>query len=138
MNNTPENDRPGFKDTFIAVGQQTLSKRRTDYVYSVGVLVTGLMVLAGLLYFLTPIASIVALVCAIIVMWGRWIILRQVTQDFADMRTVKEGYTATENAEYLEFIRLRGEQMLNDNKALTPLAKQEITQLMDWAASHTT
>ena len=50
----------------------------------------------------------------------------------------KEGYTATENAEYLEFIRLRGEQMLNDNKALTPLAKQEITQLMDWAASHTT
>ena len=105
MNNTPENDRPGFKDTFIAVGQQTLSKRRTDYVYSVGVLVTGLMVLAGLLYFLTPVASIVALVCAIIVMWGRWIILRQV---------------------------------LNDNKALTPLAKQEITQLMDWAASHTT
>ena len=54
------------------------------------------------------------------------------------MRTTKEGYTATENAEYLEFIRLRGEQMLNDNKALTPLAKQEITQLMDWAASHTT
>ena len=87
MNNTPENDRPGFKDTFIAVGQQTLSKRRTDYVYSVGVLVTGLMVLAGLLYFLTPIASIVALVCAIIVMWGRWIILRQVTKDLADMRT---------------------------------------------------
>ena len=107
-------------------------------MYSVGILVTGLMVLAGLLYFLTPIASIVALVCAIIVMWGRWIILRQVTQDFADMRTAKEGYTATENAEYLEFIRLRGEQMLNDNKALTPLAKQEITQLMDWAASHTT
>ena len=82
MNEAVENDRPGFKDTFIAVGQQTLSKRRTDYVYSVGVLVTGLMVLAGLLYFLTPIASIVALVCAIIVMWGRWIILRQVTQDF--------------------------------------------------------
>ena len=76
MNEAVENDRPGFKDTFIAVGQQTLSKRRTDYVYSVGVLVTGLMVLAGLLYFLTPIASIVALVCAIIVMWGRWIILR--------------------------------------------------------------
>ena len=34
--------RPNFKETFISVGQQTLSKQRNDYVYSVGVLVTGL------------------------------------------------------------------------------------------------
>ena len=57
---------PSFKDSFVAVGRETISKERNDYVYSVGVAVTALMVLAGAVYFWTPIASIVVLICAII------------------------------------------------------------------------
>lgn len=127
--------RPNFKETFISVGQQTLSKQRNDYVYSVGVLVTGLMVLAGLLYLISEVAAIVALVCAIIAMWGRWVINRQVVEDLRQMRASKSGYEKHGTKEYLEFIRLRGQQMLRDNKALTPLAKNEITDLMEWAVS---
>lgn len=127
--------RPSFKETFIAVGQQTLSKQRNDYVYSVGVLVTGLMVLAGLLYLVSEVAAIVALVCAIIAMWGRWVINRQVVEDLRQMWASKSCYERQGTKEYLEFIRLRGEQMLRDNKALTPLARAEITELMEWAAS---
>ena len=137
MTTPPTHNEPfNFKETFIKVGQQTLSKQRTDYVHSVGVLVTGLMVLAGLLYLWKPAAAIVALVCAIIAMWGRWMITRQVVQDLSDMHASKAGYASTGNRDYLEFIRLRGEQMLRDNKALTPLAKNEINELMDWAAKH--
>ena len=84
--------RPNFKETFISVGQQTLSKQRNDYVYSVGVLVTGLMVLAGLLYLISEVAAIVALVCAIIAMWGRWVINWQVVEDLRQMRASKSGY----------------------------------------------
>ncbi|MDO5076891.1 hypothetical protein [Corynebacterium sp.] len=131
---TDKQPAPSFKETFIAVGQQTLSKQRQDYVYSVGKLVTGLMVLAGVLYLWFPIAAVVALVCAIIAMWGRWILTRQVTRDLAEMRAAKTGYTTTGDPDYARFIRLRGEQMLADNKALTPLAKAEIGDLIAWAA----
>lgn len=136
--NGSQRPAPSFKETFIAVGQETLSKERKDYVYSVGKLVTGLMVLAGLLYLWTPVAAIVALVCAIIAMWGRWILTRQVTNDFMEMRAAQDGFNATKDPDYLEFIRLRGEQMLEDNKALTPLAKAEIGDLMAWAAERRT
>lgn len=137
MTTPPAHNEPfNFKETFINVGQQTLSKQRNDYVHSVGVLVTGLMVLAGLLYLWKPAAAIIPLVCAIIAMWGRWMITRQVVQDLADMRASKAGYASTGNRDYVDFIRLRGEQMLRDNKALTPLAKNEINELLDWAAKH--
>ncbi|MCQ9352017.1 hypothetical protein NQ015_03910 [Corynebacterium sp. 153RC1] len=130
------NARPSFKETFIAVGQQTLSKDRQDYVHSVGVLVTALMVLAGLLYLWTPAAAVVALVCALILLWGRWVIRRQVLQDMSQMHQARETVEtqSPENAEeYRQFIRLRGAQMLRDNKALTPHAKQEIKALLQWA-----
>ncbi|AHI21628.1 hypothetical protein [Corynebacterium vitaeruminis] len=124
---------PSFKDSFVAVGRETISKERNDYVYSVGVAVTALMVLAGAVYFWTPIASIVVLICAIILMWGRHMILRQVMTDMNQMRASKNLYPKDKNPEYLQFIELRAQQMLRDNRALTPLAKQEISQLLDWA-----
>lgn len=125
-----------FKSTFIEVGQRELDKNRQDYVYSVGVLVTGLMVLAGVLYLVSDVAAIVALVCALVALWGRYVIKRQVMRDFAEMRSAREVVEKqnVENAEeYREFVRLRGEQMLRDNKALTPLAKDEINELLAWA-----
>ncbi|MDO4686727.1 MAG: hypothetical protein Q4A92_09275 [Corynebacterium sp.] len=132
---TADKSAPSFKETFVAVAKQTMSAEREDYVYSVGKLVTGLMVLAGLLYLWTPTAAIVALVCALIAMWGRWLLTRQVTRDLAEMRAAQEGYQATRNPEYLDFIQLRGTQMLADNKALTPLAKATIDELLQWAAA---
>lgn len=126
-----------FKETFIEVGRRSLApenKQRQDYVYSVGIPVTALMVLAGALYYWTPMASIVVLSCAIILMWGRWVILRQVTTDLSQMRASKQMFRKERNKDYLQFIQLRGEQMLRDNKALTPLAKQEITELIEWAS----
>lgn len=126
-----------FKETFIEVGRRSLApenKQRQDYVYSVGIPVTALMVLAGALYYWTPMASIVVLSCAIILMWGRWVILRQVTTDLSQMRASKQMFKKERNKDYLQFIQLRGEQMLRDNKALTPLAKQEISELIEWAS----
>lgn len=126
-----------FKETFIEVGRRSLApenKQRQDYVYSVGIPVTALMVLAGAFYYWTPVASIVVLSCAIILMWGRWVILRQVTTDLSQMRASKQMFRKERNKDYLQFIQLRGEQMLRDNKALTPLAKQEISELIEWAS----
>lgn len=127
-----------FKSTFIEVGQRELDKNRQDYVYSVGVLVTGLMALAGVLYLVSDVAAIVALVCALVALWGRYVIKRQVLRDFAEMHSAREAveHRGVANAdEYREFVRLRGEQMLRDNKALTPLAKSEINELLAWARS---
>lgn len=125
-----------FKSTFIEVGQRELDKNRQDYVYSVGVLVTGLMALAGVLYLVSDVAAIVALVCALVALWGRYVIKRQVMRDFAEMHSARETVERRHVAnadQYREFVRLRGEQMLRDNKALTPLAKSEINDLLAWA-----
>lgn len=129
-------ERPSFKETFVAVGQRALDKDRQDegvYIVSVSAIVTGLMVIAALLYVITKgWGTLVALVCALIVLWGRWVLQRQATKDFADMRTSAQGYKATGKDEYLEFIKLRGEQMLRDNKALNNKAKAEIAALLDY------
>lgn len=127
---------PSFKETFIAVGQRALDKDRQDegiYIVSVSAIVTALMVIAALLYVLTQgWGTLVALVCAMIVLWGRWVLQRQASKDFADMYTSVRGYKATGKDEYLEFIKLRGEQMLRDNKALNNKAKNEIAALLDY------
>lgn len=131
---------PSFKETFIQVGQRTLDKNRQDegiYIVSVAPIVTALMVVAALLYAWTRgWGTLVALVCAIIVMWGRWVLQRQASKDFADLYMSKEGFEKTGKAEYLEFIRLRCEQMLRDNKALTAKAKSEVQGLLTYARRH--
>ncbi|MDO4898962.1 MAG: hypothetical protein Q3965_06585 [Rothia sp. (in: high G+C Gram-positive bacteria)] len=130
-------EKLSFKETFIKVGQQTLDKNRQGegvYIVSVAPLVTGLMIVAALLYLWTHgWGTLIALVCAVIVLWGRWVLQRQASKDFHDMYTSREGFEKTGKPEYLEFIRLRGEQMLRDNKALTSSAKAEIRVLVDAA-----
>lgn len=129
-------ERPSFKETFVAVGQRTLDKGRQDegvYIVSVAPIVTALMVIAALLYVITHgWGTLIALVCALVVLWGRWVLQRQASKDFADMRMSVQGFKATGKDKYLEFIKLRGEQMLRDNKALASSAKAEIGRLLDY------
>lgn len=104
------------------------------FIVSVAPIVTGLMVVAALLYvWAHGWGTLVALVCALIVMWGRWVLQRQAAKDFHDLYTSKEGFEKTGKPEYLEFIRLRSEQMLRDNKALTSAAKAEVRSLLAYA-----
>ncbi len=137
MNSKPDAQKPTFKETFIQVGQRTLDKDRQNegvFIVSVAHIVTGLMVVAALLYVWTHgWGTLVALVCALIVMWGRWVLQRQAAKDFHDLYTSKEGFEKTGKPEYLEFIRLRSEQMLRDNKALTSAAKAEVRSLLAYA-----
>lgn len=137
MNSKPDTQKPTFKETFIQVGQRTLDKDRQNegvFIVSVAPIVTGLMVVAALLYVWTHgWVTLVALVCALIVMWGRWVLQRQAAKDFHDLYTSKEGFEKTGKPEYLEFIRLRSEQMLRDNKALTSAAKAEVRGLLVYA-----
>ena len=128
-------ERPSFRETFVAVGQQTLDKSRYDSapVVSVAVAVTVLMVLAAVAYTWLPWLSVTLLVCAVVLLWGRWMILRQVTRDLAQMESARESYVATGNPEYPEFVRLRAEQMLRDNRALTTAGRRAVRDHLGWA-----
>lgn len=48
----------------------------------------------------------------------------------------RKDFQKTGKPEYLEFIRLRSEQMLRDNKALTSAAKAEVRGLLEFAKKH--
>lgn len=121
----------------MKVGQRTLDKDRQEegvYIVSVAPIVSGLMVLATLLYTVTQgWGTLVALVCALVVLWGRWVPQRQATKDFTEMRASQREYKLTGQPEYPEFVRLRAQQMLRDNKALTRAARHEVQGLLAWA-----
>lgn len=125
-----------FKDTFIDVGQRELDKDKFNkqLVASVGGIVTGLMVLAGICYWFSPVTAIIPLVLAIVAMAGRQLLLSQVRKDFADLTRAAEAMAAGQQPEECaEFIRLRTAQMLADNKMLTPLAKAELARFAELA-----
>lgn len=130
--------KPSFKETFIQVSRRSLDKKRQQegiYIISVAPLLTGLMVLAALLYVWTKgWGTLVVLSCVLILLWGRWLLQRQASKDFADMYTSRDGYLKTKDPQYLNFIDLRAQQMLRDNKALTASARAEIEGLKQWAA----
>lgn len=128
-------ERPSFRETFVAVGRETLDKSRYDAspVVSVAVAVTGLMVAAAVAYTWLPWLSVTLLVCAVVLLWGRWMILRQVTRDLAQMSSARESFAATGNPEYSEFVRLRAEQMLRDNRALTAAGRRAVRDHLGWA-----
>lgn len=106
----------------------------TGFTYGTHYVVTGLMVAAVILYpFTAGIGSIVAVAVAIVVMGGRRMIEGQVRRDFSDLEEAKKQYQRTRNAEYLEFIRLRVAQMLNDNKMLRPESKEALIGYVEWA-----
>lgn len=49
------------------------------------------------------------------------------------MHASQREYKLTGQPEYPEFVRLRAQQMLRDNKALTRAARQEVQGLLAWA-----
>lgn len=96
--------------------------------------VTGLMLLACVLYpFTKGIGSIVALVLAIFLMIGRYMIEQQVRSDFSDLEEAQRQFKKTKNSEYLDFIMLRAGGMLEDNKTLTPASKAALSEYIEWA-----
>ncbi|CAM2996612.1 hypothetical protein ACSL103130_09590 [Actinomyces slackii] len=108
--------------------------RSRGYTRSVGVHVTWLMVLACVLYPLTKgIGSIFVLVLAIFLMGGRAFIENQVRRDFSDLNEARRQYERTRNPEYLEFMVLRAEGMLEDNKILTDSSRQALEEHAEWA-----
>ena len=108
--------------------------RSRGYTRSVGVYVTGLMVLACVLYpFTKGIGSIFALILAIFLMGGRAFIEHQVRRDFSDLAEAQRQYERTKNPEYLEFMVLRSEGLLEDNKILTDDSRQALSDYAQWA-----
>ncbi|WP_051232086.1 MULTISPECIES: hypothetical protein [Acidipropionibacterium] len=103
------------------------------YTYGVSKLVTGLMVLSGVLYLLSPWAMAVCLAVAIMAILGRRMLERQATGDFSDLAEAKKQYNRSRNGEYLDFIVARCTQMLRDNKALRPESKKAVSDYLDWA-----
>ena len=129
-------NNPGFKETFIEVGQEYLNKNRNDkdLIMSVAPIVTGLMVIAALVYALSPIASIVALVVALVALWGRWVLTRQLRGDLHDMYAAKQAHAeGRQPAECAAFVQARATQILLDNKMLTAAAKKQVQELQSWA-----
>lgn len=129
---------PTFKETFIAVGQDTLDKQREDrqLILSAAPLVTGLMVLGAIGYFLSPILTLIALILALIALWGKVVLTRQVSADINDMHIAQAAYKAGKQpVECLAFIQARSAQMLADNKVLSAYAKAHILELQQWAAA---
>ena len=104
------------------------------YTHSMGKYVTWLMVIACILYpFTRGIGSILALLVAIFLMGGRAMIERQVRRDVSDLEEAKKQYGLTRNPEYLQFMTLRAEGLLEDNKILTPDSRNLLQDYAQWA-----
>ena len=108
--------------------------RWRGYTHSMGKYVTWLMVIACVLYpFTRGIGSILALLAAIFLMGGRVMIERQVRRDVSDLEEAKKQYGLTRNPEYLQFMTLRAEGLLEDNKILTPDSRNLLQDYAQWA-----
>ena len=108
------------------------------YVKNSSPLVTALLVIAGLLWYLSQYAAIVALVLALFVLMGQKMLLAQANKDFQEMYASKSQFEQTQNQDYLRYIQARSEQMLRDNKVLSDKAKREIAALQEFVAAHLT
>ena len=108
--------------------------RWRGYTHSMGKYVTWLMVIACILYpFTRGIGSILALLVAIFLMGGRAMIERQVRRDVSDLEEAKRQWGLTRNPEYLRFMTLRAEGLLEDNKILTPDSRSLLQDYAQWA-----
>lgn len=106
------------------------------YVKNSSPLVTALLIIAGLLWYLSQYAAIVALVLALFVLMGQKMLLAQANKDFKEMYAAKAQFETTKNSDYLKYIQLRSEQMLRDNKVLSDKAKREIVELQKLVANN--
>lgn len=105
------------------------------YIKNSSMLVTVLFIVAGVLYYPTQgYGAVVALVLAIFVLMGQKLLITQTKRYFVEMYAAKQQFEKTGNVDYLEFIHLRGTQMLSDNKVLADSAKLEIQALLDFVA----
>ncbi len=115
--------------------KQALKAPEQQYIKNSSMLVTGLFIIAGVLYYPTNgYGSVIALALAIFVLMGQKLLISQTKKYFAEMYAAKQQFAETQNQDYLEFIRLRGTQMLADNKVLSDNAKQEIQILLKFVS----
>ncbi|SUT95258.1 hypothetical protein [Actinobacillus lignieresii] len=118
--------------------KKALKAPEQQYIKNSSMLVTALFIIAGILYYPTDgYGSVIALALAIIVMFGQKMLISQTRKYFAEMYAAKQQYEQTQNKDYLEFIRLRGTQMLNDNKVFSEQAKNEINVLLKFVSDST-
>lgn len=125
-----------FAQAFQIARQDTIARSRQEnqLVYSVGVFVTGMMAAAALAYPWLPWLSVTFLCMALVLMWGRQVILRQVRKDLAEMLAAQDLYEKGDRQPaYPEFVLARSRQLLADNKALTARARELISGLEAWA-----
>ena len=121
----------GATETGGAPGEEG---RRRGYTHSMGGYVTGLMVIACILYpFTRGIGSIPVLLVAILLMGGRAVIERQVRSEVRDLEEAKRQYGLTHNPEYLRSMTLHAEGLLKDNKILTPDSRSLLHGYAQWA-----
>lgn len=106
------------------------------YVKNSSPLVTALLIIAGLLWYVSQYASIAALVLALFVLMGKKMLLAQANKDFNEMYAAKTQFETTKNGDYLKFIQLRSEQMLRENKVLSDKAKREIAELQKFVTNN--
>lgn len=108
--------------------------RSEGLTYSMAKPVTGLMILAVLLYpFTRGYGSLVAMVLVVFLIGGRALIEQQVRRDVSDLEEAKRQFARTGNPEYLEFMVLRAGGMLEDNKTLTPATRAWVADQEQWA-----
>ncbi|WP_373766634.1 hypothetical protein [Glaesserella sp.] len=121
-----------FKDLLKAPPEQ-------GYIKNSSKLVTGLFIVAGILYYPTDgYGAVIALALAVFVLMGQKLLISQTNKYFIEMYAAKRQFEETGNRDYLEFIRLRGTQMLADNKVLSDKAKREIDVLLGFVAAQQT
>ncbi|RRN05905.1 hypothetical protein EIM44_00810 [Bibersteinia trehalosi] len=107
------------------------------YIKNSSMLVTGLFIIAGVLYYPTQgYGAVIALALALFVLLGQKLLIAQTKRYFAEMYAAKQQFEQSGNPDYLEFIRLRGTQMLSDNKVLADSAKTEIQILLAFVHKH--
>lgn len=107
------------------------------YIKNSSMLVTGLFIIAGVLYYPTQgYGAVIALALALFVLLGQKLLIAQTKRYFAEMYAAKQQFEQSGNPDYLEFIRLRGTQMLLDNKVLADSAKTEIQTLLAFVHKH--
>ncbi|WP_032093319.1 hypothetical protein [Necropsobacter rosorum] len=104
------------------------------YIKNSSILVTALFVIGGILYYPTDgYGTVIALVAALIVLFGQKLLISQMNKDLADMYFAKKQYEATGNLDYLKFILARSNQILTDNKMLSDKGKREVQMLQEYA-----
>ena len=100
-------------------------------------LVTGLFILAGLLYYPTQgYGTLAALVAALLVLLGQKILISQTNKAFQEMRQAESQFKQSGNPDYLRFIAMRASQLQEENKVLSDKGKAELARLLALSKAH--